>query len=36
MAFRKLCGQFAASLALLGMVLSGFAPLAATTASAAV
>lgn len=36
MGFRKLCGQFAASLALVGMVLSGFAPLAATTASAAV
>lgn len=36
MALRKLTGQLAAWLALVGLVLSGFAPVAATTASAAV
>lgn len=36
MAFRKLSGHVAAWLALLGVVLSGFAPVAATTATAAV
>ena len=36
MALRKLTGQLAAWLALVGLVLSGFAPVAAGTASAAV
>jgi len=36
MAVRKLTGQFAAWLALLGLVLSGFAPVAAGSAAAAV